>query len=403
MKSVKIITFVIVLSSLSLYGEVFNFGLDKGDKYSVESVTVEDLYWNGEYHQSGRVTGKVSVEVEDKDDRWTTNRGDFYLLEEISQGGEDIFELSQQITVEFDRDDLGNMKVDQEYLNPVMRDFPLFEDRDLRPGDTWEAQGEEVHDLSRNYDVLEVRWPIDVQYTYLGEVEYEGELYDQFDMVYDIFYNNVPDSKVYVPQTATGLFYPARIRGRSERTMLWNREKGMPYQISEDFYIVFDLADGGDIIFDGTRTAVYTVHENLTEDAAVDVEEALSELDDTAVELNEEGITITLHNIHFDPNSPELREEEKVRLDEIAKVLDYYADRDLLITGHAADVGDWDTGVMLSEQRAANTAAFLRGQMVDPERLIMTRGVGAAEPVDTNSTEEGRTRNRRVEITILEN
>ncbi len=381
---------------MALQGEAFRFGLEKGDKYSIESVTVEDVYVNGVYLQSGRVTGKVSIEVEDMADGWMENRGDFYTLEEVSHGNEKIFQLSQQETVPFRRDRLGNMEVDGKYLSPVMRNMPLFEDRDLSPGDTWEARGQEVHDLSRDYDVLEIRFPIDVQYTYLGQISYEGGTYDHFEMVYDIFYINVPDY-------AMGYFYPARVRGRSERTMLWDREAGLPYQISESFYIVFDMADGQEVVYDGVRSAVYTPHESLTEEAARQVDEALSDLDDTEVALDEEGIKITLHNIHFDPDSPVLREEEKARLLEIAKVLNYYADRDLLITGHAADVGDWDTGVALSEQRAANTAAFLREHLENPDRLIMTKGMGAAEPVDTNSTEAGRVKNRRVEITILEN
>ena len=396
MNFAKILIPLLFFVSLALNGETFRFGLDKGDKYSIESVTVEDVYMNGAYLQSGRVTGKVSVAVEDYDGEWTDNRGDFYYLEEIAHSSQKIFELSEQSTVNFMRDSLGRMEVDEKYLSPVMRNLPLFEDRDLSPGDSWNAMGEEVHDLSRNYDVLEIRFPIDVHYTYLGEVEYEGNTYDHFEMVYDIYHNNAPE--IY-----SGLFYPARVRGRSERTMLWDRVRGLPYQITEDFYIVFDMADGQEVIYDGVRSAVYTVHDELTEQSAEEVGDALSELDDTDVTLEEEGITITLHNIHFDPDSPNLREEEKVRLREIAKILDYYADRDLLITGHAADVGDWDTGVILSEQRAANTAAFLRENMENPERLIMTRGLGAAEPIAPNETEAGRVRNRRVEITILEN
>ncbi|MBN2626228.1 MAG: OmpA family protein [Spirochaetales bacterium] len=399
MKSAKIpFSLILLISSLpfSLFGETFHFGLEKGDQYSIESVTVEDVYINGTYLQSGRLTGKVSIDVEDGQDGWTQNRGEFYLLEEVSQGREQIFQISNQETVVFRRDSLGNMEVGKEYLSPVMRNMPLFPDGDLEPGDTWEARGEEVHDLSRNYDVLEIRFPIDVNYTYLGQVDYDGGTYDHFEMVYDIFHNNAPEY-------AMGLFYPARVRGRSERTMLWDREKGLPYQISEDFTIIFDMADGQEVVYSGTRSAVYTPHDNLTEEEAQKVDEALSELDDTDVALADEGIKITLHNIHFDPNSPELREEEKIRLREIAKVLNYYGDRDLLITGHAADVGDWDTGVTLSEDRAANTAAFLRELLENPDRLIMTKGLGAAEPVDTNSTEAGRVKNRRVEITILEN
>jgi outer membrane protein OmpA-like peptidoglycan-associated protein len=385
-----------VLTMTILHGETFRFGLEKGDQYSIESTTVEDVYRDGAYLQSGRVTGKVSIEVLDSEGDNTHNRGDFFILEEISRGSEQVFELSEQITVEFERNTLGELVIDEKYTSPVMRNMPVFPEKDLAVGDTWIAMAEEVHDISRNYDVTEIRFPIEVHYTYLGPVEYEGKNLEHIELNYEVFYNNNPEY-------FTGYFYPARVRGLSERTLLWDSEIGMPYMMSEDFYIIFDLADGGEVVYEGVRSARYTKNKTLTDEEAGDVQKALSEIADTEVELKDEGITITLHNIHFDPDSPVLREEEKVRLKEIIEVLNYYSDKDLLITGHAADVGDWDKGVILSDQRAANTAAFIKEQLDNPDRLIMTKGVGAAEPIAPNTTEAGRRRNRRVEITILEN
>lgn len=379
-----------------LGAEVFQFKLERGNLYSIESVNVQDVYWNGAFHQSGRITGKVSVKVEGVDGEWTDNRGDFFFLEEVSMGSEKVFELSEQVTVPFRRDSRGEMEVDEKHRSPAMRSLPWFPGDDLSSGDTWTHTAWEVQDLSRSYHVLEVRYPVDVSYTYLGPEEYDGETYHRIELAYDVFYNNNPEY-------AAGLFYPARVRGRSERIMLWDGDRGLPFLINEDFYIIFDMANGDEIIYDGNRSAVYTMNEELTDVQAEEVEDAVSKLEDTEVERREEGITITLHNIHFDPDSPVLREEEKKRLREIGEILNYYDDKDLLITGHAADIGDWGKGVELSEERAANTAAFIKGLLDNPDRLIMTMGVGAAEPVDTNDTEAGRARNRRVEITILEN
>lgn len=94
---------------------------------------------------------------------------------------------------------------------------------------------------------------------------------------------------------------------------------------------------------------------------------------------------------------------EKEKLARIASLLQRFGDRDFLVTGHTARFGDERTSQMLSEQRAMAVADFLISKGVTKKTQVMTRGMGSREPAADNSTEEGMKRNRRVEITILEN
>ena len=94
-------------------------------------------------------------------------------------------------------------------------------------------------------------------------------------------------------------------------------------------------------------------------------------------------------------------ESEKIKLKKIAQILKQF-DNDLLITGHCADRGSKKNQMKISEDRAVSVAEFLSELDVRNPNCIFTLGKGASEPVDSNLTESGRKRNRRVEITLMD-
>ncbi len=75
--------------------------------------------------------------------------------------------------------------------------------------------------------------------------------------------------------------------------------------------------------------------------------------------------------------------------------------RKIRIEGHTDDKGSDKSNQELSEKRASAIMRHLVKAGIEPDRLIAV-GYGEARPIDTNKTEEGRERNRRVEFTILE-
>jgi outer membrane protein OmpA-like peptidoglycan-associated protein len=73
---------------------------------------------------------------------------------------------------------------------------------------------------------------------------------------------------------------------------------------------------------------------------------------------------------------------------------------DVVVEGHTDNIGSADYNMKLSEARAEAVRAFLVSQSALKGRTINARGVGSAKPVATNTNEEGRQRNRRVELVI---
>jgi len=94
---------------------------------------------------------------------------------------------------------------------------------------------------------------------------------------------------------------------------------------------------------------------------------------------------------------------EEAKLEKIAEILKRYPGRDIVVSGHAALAGSPEYLMRLSQGRARAIADYLLSRNVRTADRIIIRGYGAERPIADNSTEEGMRKNRRVEITILEN
>ena len=113
------------------------------------------------------------------------------------------------------------------------------------------------------------------------------------------------------------------------------------------------------------------------------------------------GIRLSVRDIKFKADSADVLPGEKSRLDEIAEVLKLAPNSQFLIEGHTAAVGKPAGEQKLSEERAKNIAAELARRGI-PAANFICKGHGGNKPIASNSTNEGRAQNRRVEITILE-
>jgi OmpA-OmpF porin, OOP family len=109
---------------------------------------------------------------------------------------------------------------------------------------------------------------------------------------------------------------------------------------------------------------------------------------------------IALYGIYFDTGKAQVKPESKAQLDEIARLLSAQPKLKVYLVGHTDNQGVAEANVTLSQQRAQAVAeALSKGYKIDGGRLI-ARGVGHLAPVASNEAEDGRARNRRVELVL---
>ena len=108
--------------------------------------------------------------------------------------------------------------------------------------------------------------------------------------------------------------------------------------------------------------------------------------------------SVALYGILFDTNSATVKPESMSTLDEIAKLLKGQPGLRLLVVGHTDNIGTFELNMDLSQRRAASVVQTLTSKFgADPKRLTPV-GVSFASPVASNKTDEGKAKNRRVQL-----
>jgi chemotaxis protein MotB len=124
--------------------------------------------------------------------------------------------------------------------------------------------------------------------------------------------------------------------------------------------------------------------------------------------LTDEGLLITiLNDILFDSGSAKVRVKDEKIAREVSNLLVMNPPRNIIISGHTDNVpihnSQFESNWHLSVMRAVNfMKILLENEKLDP-RWFSAKGYGEYKPVASNNTEEGRMKNRRVEVLILPN
>jgi outer membrane protein OmpA-like peptidoglycan-associated protein len=107
---------------------------------------------------------------------------------------------------------------------------------------------------------------------------------------------------------------------------------------------------------------------------------------------------VAIYGIYFDTAKSELKAESEPALVEIAKLLNAHPDLKVYIVGHTDMVGDAAANVKLAQARAQSVVTALSSKNGIAVARMVPFGAGPYAPVASNKTEEGRAKNRRVEL-----
>lgn len=135
------------------------------------------------------------------------------------------------------------------------------------------------------------------------------------------------------------------------------------------------------------------------EEAYDRMHQALSKLVETRETAR--GLILNLPDILFDFNQATLRPETRETLSRIAGILLVSKGYRMSVEGHTDSVGTDEYNQKLSEKRADSVRDYLVKAGL-PEPTITTQGFGKTKPLVSNDTAQGRQKNRRVEVVIID-
>ena len=111
------------------------------------------------------------------------------------------------------------------------------------------------------------------------------------------------------------------------------------------------------------------------------------------------GLVVNMADVLFAFGKYDLKSDAQIKLAKLAGIVQAHPGLQLAIEGHTDNIGSDEANMKLSQQRADTVRSFLVQQGLAPD-MVTAVGLGKGEPVADNSTNEGRQKNRRVEIIV---
>ncbi len=173
-------------------------------------------------------------------------------------------------------------------------------------------------------------------------------------------------------------------------------EKGGKIMYEDDYELTFTIPlDNGNITWGhlDPGSGYYRIY--IIEEKTLQVQLTFG-ADEIKAELDSKG-HIAIYGILFDIGKATLKPEATKALVEIVKLMIKFPTLNIEIQGHTDNTGTDAINMKLSQQRADAVKSYILLFGVDSNRLS-TKGYGPNQPVASNDTEEGRTKNRRVEL-----
>ncbi len=115
-----------------------------------------------------------------------------------------------------------------------------------------------------------------------------------------------------------------------------------------------------------------------------------------------DDIVVRLYGLSFASGSSDITDGHVGLLKKVREILETFPDSKLLVEGHTDDRGERTTNMRLSERRAFSVMQYLRKLMSIPAERVDAVGYGPDKPIGTNTTKDGRAKNRRIDILIFQ-
>ena len=313
------------------------------------------------------------------------------------QRGDRVFHLDEEYTSDFIIHTNGRFEVPTVHFMPNVRHIPTFPDKEINLTESWTAEAAEIVKVN-NAPNLNMALASDYLFANI-ETNSEGKKNA-------VIQYHIMTDKDLVQAGLSRSGYPARIYGFNYGTFLWDMENNIPISQSEKYQILFGY--GKELAYRSLQYKMniissYKIYDSISKEEEDrdrrELEENLNNDNNITVETVPEGLVLRLGEILFDTDSFTLKSESKETIDNIIEAIKKtYPDREIIVRGHTDNTGSEQYNKTLSERRAKTVADYILPNL-NHDKLSYS-GFGDKEPIAPNDTEEGRSRNRRVDIII---
>ncbi len=416
--------FLSLFAAISAAQTAVSFSFYPGDRFVLTEK--QDL----RMRQNGRYLGFIyreirsSLTLRESVPGGAEYSGTSYLFQEMKRDAALLgrrVENSSVIDVTLEHD--GGYRLPPDQLFPLLRSVPRFPTDPVELGESWRVSGERM--VKAREDLPYTRVPLYIEYRYLGEKGSGDASYHSLTAQYALRYRQGDDpngdpgvnriSGSHKLDIRIPVNFPEKIFMRDTVEEQYLMTDGTEYTYSGIILTWFDTPVDYD-----RREVIRRIVEEDSEyprnhpekdnplgpgeqpggEGVLIPEEGLEE-GGVVITESEEGLMLSLPDIHFIADSPRILPDEAPRLDRLARALEAAGEATILIRGHTADVGSRESQIELSYERAKTILDEMAARGILLARMIY-EGKGGDNPVATNDTEEGRRQNRRVEVILLD-
>lgn len=371
----------------------FSFGSSNKLKITERSnirVSENGIYQGLTYNESRGVLDYMWYE-----DGYSQYAGNYWVYEASMKDTRlisNVVDLSEYC--EIGVSDQGRYNIPPGQLLPVLRDFPVFPDKEIRPGEVWRDFGVRIVDPENSGKYTKVKFYC--EYRYDGLKQDRSGLKHVITAQYALRYKP-GDSSMNDPDIK-------QISGSHVVTILIDDEDRSSIFIRDTVNEQYRYYDGRYIEHKGFILTWYNDILGMDRGTVAEISRVGIEkenVEDIEVIEKKEGLALSIKNLHFVPDSAEMLPEEDGRISSLYKLLLEIGVKKILVVGHTADVGTKESQYILSQQRAKAVIEKLTALGMHPSTFIY-EGRGGDEPAASNDMPEGRAANRRVELILLD-
>ncbi|HOP28939.1 MAG TPA: OmpA family protein [Spirochaetota bacterium] len=390
MKKLIFLAALLLLPLVNANAVRLEWDIDKNERIEMVKTAGIKYFVNSGLKRVYEERNIIDLTCTDKSDRLNRVNGLFSIHER--EFGEDVFKLKEKFMVDFLIEPNGHFVVKKKDYMPNLRHIPTFPDRELNPEDTWTANGELVIDnFSRPFSLA---FPVEYQL-----VRIEDDKDKKIAVINYAYIINMNLAGGNYPAD-----FPVKIAAQNNGVLYWDITARKPKDIQDRYKIVFVFASGGALATAEFHMNIKTknsLYKNFTEDEKKKEKDELNkELPDGVdADIDKRGIVVRMGDLLFNFDSYEIRKDTEEKLRDIAEILKKkYPDREIIVEGHTDNVGKRSYNYSLSEKRAKKVSEYLKSKLGHDK--FSYRGFGQDQPLTDNTTAEGRSKNRRVEIII---